>query len=172
MFGNGIDEKTKETMGVLLNECFQRGGGTFSRAFSNNDFFGASRVCSICFTFTVDNAVQGDVLSYLADTKPPSGTKTYLESLSDGENGKKAYIDYGTLFRLIPSNNEFSLEAGKEYTVFFIGNKKGKSSNLVAQAGNLVNGDLLTFMLDNNDQYFSYAVESSRLGEVCERTVN
>ncbi len=166
----------KDAMARLLNICLSRGGGYNSQSFSRENFFPDESVCLECFNLIIDNDV-GDVedfIGYLRDTKANIGVsdKKYLETLTKDAEHLQAYMEYGAARGLAPSEGTFTFNPGVSYTIFFMGIKKGEITHLWDKISGTIRGDFIRVFLRNNDAYFSYITESSRISEVCNRKVN
>lgn len=165
----------KEAMTKLLALCLSKGGGYNSRAFSESNFQ-KQAVCAECYKITFDEkvGVVKDLTSYLRDTKVKGALqeKTYLQMLTKDEGHLKAYMEYGMGFGLAPSNGAFEFKPDQEYTVFFIGLKKGYFPKIASQAWNIITLDFFKLFFGNQDTYFTYVAESYKLRDVCDIKVN
>lgn len=172
----GTQNMAKEALAKLLTMCFSRGGGYNSRAFSTEDWVETESVCLQCFKVKVDEKVGivQDFTGYLRDTKV-KGTipkKKYLEVLTKDTQHLKAYMEYGMGLGLAPSQGTFEFQPSKEYTIFFIGLKKGYFPKAISQAWNAATLDFFKLFFGNQDTYFTYIVESNKLKNACDRLVN
>lgn len=167
-------QMAKEAMARLLATCLNRGGGYNSRAFSS--YFADEVACLKCYKITIEEKAGKieDFTGYLRDTKVKGVTsgKNYLQVLTKDEENLKAYMEYGMARSLSPSQGTFTFVPQKEYTIFFMGIKKGEIVNIWNKIKDFARGDFLRLFFRNNDAYFAYIVEANRLNEVCDRLVN
>ncbi len=164
--------RTKETMAKLLTKCMTLGGGPSSSAFSRANYLETERVCLQCFIVTIQhNIPAGQLLPYLEQTVYWNG-KTYLGALTKDADHKKAYLLIGDTKKIIPSNKEEPLQQGKEYTVIFLGHKKGELPDTWDTILNINDRGFVKGYLQTNDQFFTYVVETSNIPTVCQRLVN
>ncbi len=167
--------RAKEAVTKLLQQCLAMGGGTSSKAFSRENYADTERVCLQCYSLSfIDTPQIDNLLPYLTSVKDSNG-KLYIETLTRDDAHKSAYLEYGLRFasaNLAPSSSEKPFEQNRQYTIFFIGNKKGKIPTTWDSTSDLVQLNLLKAFLQINDAYFAYIAESSKLGTVCQRLVN
>lgn len=162
----------KDQIAQFLKNCLDKGGGVNSKAFSRENKVVDERVCLQCYTLDIKGSSQIDgMLDYLSTTKS-TRDRYYLDELTRDDAHKKAYILYGTEGKFTPSNGEQPLKQGTQYTIFFLGQKKGKIPSFFTSAANIPENGIAMAFLQNNDAFFSYVAESSKLGEVCQRLVN
>jgi len=180
----------KEALTRLLRNCLGRGGGVNSRAFTRDEWFGQSEVCLECYRLTIDadagEKIYVDVggiieekfgikgfTGYLSGNGPKgSSDEKYIDILTKNEIHKEAYMEYGRGRDLSPSKGTFTFTSGEDYTVFFVGLKKGSADNIFGRAWKGVKGDVLGAVLGTSDTYFAYISESGNLKNACERKVN
>jgi hypothetical protein len=162
----------KEMMARLLKNCMDKGGGVNSKAFSRENVKDPENVCLQCYTVEIKSSAQIDgILPYLSATKSPRG-RLYLDELTIDDAHKKAYILYGTVRSFAPSNSEPTMRSGTQYTIFFIGQKKGAIPAFIETATSIPEYGIGKAFLQNNDAFFSFVTESSKIGETCQRLVN
>lgn len=169
-------DDVNEALARLLQTCLNRGGGLGSRAFRGESGFGETTVCLECANLVVDEAGIGSSLGkYLREEGPPSGVsdKTYIELLTINPDHLEGYMETGIQFDLAPGKT-FNFIPDEDYTIFFLGIKKGSgipiwnTINAVWDAANLNFDDLF----GPDGTYFTYITKSSNLGTICERKVN
>jgi len=164
--------RSKEAIGKLLKSCLDRGGGYNSHAFSRENIGDTERVCLQCYTLILkDTPPITNLVGYLSTAKRTEKT-TYLEDLTRDAEHKRSYLLYGILYGMVPSTNEPDLRPDTSYTIIFLGNKKGKIPTGVEQAKAWVEMEFLRAFLMNNDAYYAFLVESSKISEPCQRLVN
>ena len=167
-------EMAKEALARMLKDCLARGGGYNSKAFSRENYASDEVVCLECSNFKIDEAVGNleGFTDYLRDTKVMGYEKKYLNVLTRDPEHLQAYMEYGMARNLAPSAGTFTFKPNQQYTIFFMGIKKGEIFNIWNKIKDFVSGEFFKSFVGNNDAYFSYIVESSRLSEVCDRKVN
>jgi len=166
----------KEALAKLLQSCLSRGGGFNSKAFSRDEWYGGEVVCLECSQLTISDkigTIEG-FTAYLGE-KGPKGSlsdKTYMELLTKDEDYRKAYMEYGWGRGLSPSDGAFKIKSEDDYTVFFLGIKKGHSAVAFDRFKRVVTYDFSNAIFKNHDTYFSFLTESRNIPEVCQRKVN
>lgn len=175
----GTQNMAKEALAKLLSTCLSKGGGYNSRAFSSENWVSTESVCLECFKVTVDESagIVKDFTDYLRDTtvKGSIPEKKYIEVLTRDQQHLKAYMEYGMGLGLAPSKGTFEFKPNQDYTIFFIGLKKGFIPKLPTYAKNVWNAVTLNFLeitFGNQDTYFAYIAESEKIPQVCDRKVN
>lgn len=172
----GTQNMAKEVLAKLLTMCLSKGGGYNSRSFSPENWLEEESVCLQCYKVTFDEGVGAisGFTDYLTSTKPKNSVqdKKYIEALTRDPEHLKAYMEYGMGFGLSPSKGTFEFNPNEEYTVFFIGLKKGYFLTTTKRLWQAATGDFLKAAFGNQDAYFSYIVESNKIGQVCDRLVN
>jgi len=179
------DKMAKEALAILLKACLDRGGGPNSKAFSRDKFFGKSEVCLECSSLVIDSSYGKDdgvtsisgLTDYLSKNKPKalSSDKTYMEKLTKDSSHRKAYLAYGSERKLSPSDpskETITFNSGKDYTIFFLGIKKGKFFATYDKIEAAISADVAEFVFGNSDTYYAFISESKTFTEVCERKVN
>ncbi len=169
-------QMANEAFANMLKQCMGSGGGYNSNAFSRDDFVSDNAVCLECFKVKIDNSVGkiDGLLYYLRDTKDPSSISgdTYLKGLTKNPDHLRAYMEYGAAKELAPSVSTYAFNPGQDYSIFFLGIKKGETSHIWYKVKAGTQLDFLKAIFSNNDAYFAYIVESNKLGEICDRKVN
>jgi len=169
------DEMAKEALAKLLGSCYDRGGGHGSRAFSRNSWFSSEGVCLECSNIVIDDSAGNinGLTDYLEKNKPKGITskKTYMEILTKDNTHRDAYMNYDLDAELSPQSEDFTFRQGEDYTIFFIGRKAAKITNLFNKFKHAVEGDVFS-LFKNSDTYFTYIIKSSELGIACKRKVN
>lgn len=171
----GTQYMAKKALADFLVACFNKGGGYNSNAFSREGYTSDQAVCLKCNKVTIEPKVGNidDFTGFLRDVKAPSVLdKKYIQILTRDPEHLQAYMEYGMARKLSPSQGTFTFSPSKEYTIFFMGIKKGEIPNILGKIKTYRDSGLLTAYFRNNDGYFVYAVESERLNEVCDRLVN
>ena len=170
------NDMANEAFAKLLEICLRRGGGYDSRAFSSETYIADETVCLECFNVYIDETAGEikDLTDYLRETKVKgiSSDKKYLDILTKDDSHLRAYMEFGLEKGLAPSESTFVFEPKKYYTIFFIGVKKGKLTKKWEKIKDAATLDFLNLFFEEHDKYFTYIVESNRLGEVCKRKVN
>lgn len=169
-------DMAKEAIAKLLVMCLNKGGGVNSRSFTVENWRSTETVCLECFKVTLDEEVPNirDFTDYLTSTKIKGiiPEKTYLQTLTKDNNHLQAYMEYGAPFGLSPSKGTFEFVPFKEYTIFFIGLKKGYIPRKAKELWNVVTLSLFELVFLNQDTYFAYVSESEKIPQVCDRKVN
>ena len=169
-------EMAKEALTKLMLECLSNGGGLNSRAFFTEHKFFEERVCLRCSKIDIDKNIGniGGFTEYLRDNKVKESfsDKTYLEALTKNEEHLRAYMIYGAGIGLSPSNSAFVFTPGKEYTIFYLGIKKGYALKSIEQFYDATTGALLRAVFGIYDNYFIYITESENIPNICDRQVN
>ncbi len=167
-----LDTQTmaKEALARMLVECRQS-----SQLFSRENLISDEIVCYECFKVSIspDAGTFSDLTPYLRESKPTGINldKTYLEILTRDSEHLKAYMEFGMAKGLAPSASTFTFQPGKDYTIFFMGIKQGEITNIWNSIKDVVTFDFLGFVR-GNDAYFTYATESYKISQVCDRKVN
>ncbi|MBI2655911.1 hypothetical protein HYX06_05825 [Candidatus Woesearchaeota archaeon] len=160
----------KEAFARMLVECRQS-----SSSFKRENLISDEIVCYECFKISIspDAGSFSDLTPYLRDIKPTGINldKTYLEILTRDSEHLKAYMEFGMAKELSPSPYTFTFQPGKDYTIFFMGIKQGEITNIWNSIKDVVTVDFLSFMR-GNDAYFTYATESYKISQICDRKVN
>jgi hypothetical protein len=168
-----------DALAKLLLTCLNRGGGLNSRAFARDGWFDTNIVCMECAHVTISRGVSEPITGlagYLNSVQPKGGIsdKTYIKLLTKNEEHLGAYLDFGGRASLVPSDETISFEfvPGNDYTVFFIGIKKGSFKSWFNRFKAAVIGNFIEAVVGNSDTYYSYISEPNELGNVCEKKVN
>ncbi len=166
-------EMVNEAFAKLLLGCLNRGGGLNSRSFSRNNWFASQVVCLECSGINLEDGADVSGLAFHMNDKKPKGAisdKKYIQLLTRDDQQLRAYNEFGTQRGLWPQNTA-TLTSGIEYTLFFIGFKKGGFGETLSNFWSAITLDIKG-IFENSDTYFAYITESRKLGEVCPKKVN
>jgi len=179
------DEMAKDALAKLLQACLNRGGGYNSRAFKRDHFITKTEVCLECFSLVIDNSIDNKLGSftglrkYLEDNTPKgtNSAETYMEILTKDSSHRKTYLEYGSQERLFPYESTKdqpprTFDPGIDYTIFFLGIKKGSASKKYHTIKAALEGNIVEAVLGNSDTYFTFISDSAAFIETCERKVN
>ncbi len=172
------DEMAKEALANLLKICLSRGGGHNSRAFSSEYALGSSKVCLECSHLILDDDVGNisgrEFIQYLNGNRPNTINyeETWMEYLTKDETHREVYTTLGKKSGLSPSDETFTFTPEGDYTIFFLGIKKGSALDDLGRIGEGLRGNLYALLFESYDTYFTYITNSNNLGEICERKVN
>ncbi|MEK6946271.1 MAG: hypothetical protein AABX32_01580 [Nanoarchaeota archaeon] len=172
------DDMAKEAISRLLVNCLNTGGGYNSRAFSSENYIFRESVCIECSKINIDSSAGeiSGLTQYVRDTTSNvRSDKKFLEVLTRDPEHLKGYMLYGDGLGLAPAKTTFVFRPGQEYTVFFIGMKKGYITSSVKTAADLVTSggaSILEALFLTQDSYYAYVTESQNIPNVCDRLVN
>ena len=171
------NEMANEALAKLLLTCLERGGGLNSRAFARSGWFNKDIICMECAQITINKDVSGNIMGlagYLNTNKPKGGIsdKKYIELLTKNEKHLLAYMEFGKAAVLTPSDVAFEFLPRNDYTVFFVGIKKGDIKTWWGKITSLFTGDFIGAVVGKSDTYYSYIGKPRALGNVCEKKVN
>lgn len=167
-------DMAKEALANLLVSCFNRGGGSNSDAFKGGYFYSDESVCVICYKLTIADDVGeiADFTGYLRDTKAKIfSDKKYLEFLTKDDESLEAYMTFGMEKDFSPSAGTFIFKPNQEYSIFFMGLKKGYIPKLGQKIKNAVTLNFLELFFGKQDTYYAYIAETNKLS-TCQRIVN
>ena len=166
-------EMSNEALARLLQNCLTRGGGLNSRAFSRNNWFESEKVCLECYQLVSDIEING-LTDYLVENKPKSTSSksAYIKTLTKDDSQLEAYLRFGSINKLLPSKYGGLIIPKTQYSIIFLGIKKGSIPKFIDDPASLITPDVLTSIFKNSDNFFVYITESQNIGKVCERAVN
>lgn len=168
-------DMAKEALAKLLQTCLTRGGGLNSQAFYREGGLDEVAICMECFHVTLDGVIVSGLTTYL-DTNKPIGTisdRTYMQILTRDESYREAYLDIGSQMGLFPrTENPLPFVPGEDYTVFFLGIKKGGVKDWFDRLKKVAQFEFKGAIFENSDTYFTFISESEKIVNVCDRKVN
>ena len=169
------EDMAKEALAKLLQTCLFRGGGLNSLAFRREGGFPDTAICMECFDVTLDGVTVSGLTSYL-DTHKPIGKvsdRTYMEILTRDDNYREVYLEIGKEEELSPKKGTpLTFTPRNDYTVFFLGIKKGGITDKWDRFKNFFSFNLGAAIFGNSDTYFTFISESNKIPKVCEAKVN